>query len=33
VGAVNVMRRADDGRWTGDIVDGIGFVKGLLENG
>jgi shikimate dehydrogenase len=30
VQAVNVMRREADGRWTGDIFDGIGFVKGLL---
>jgi shikimate dehydrogenase len=33
VQSVNVMRREADGRWTGDIFDGIGFVKGLLGSG
>jgi shikimate dehydrogenase len=33
VRSVNVMRREADGRWTGDIFDGIGFVKGLLGSG
>jgi shikimate dehydrogenase len=33
VGSVNVMRREADGGWTGDILDGIGFVKGLLASG
>lgn len=33
VGSVNVMRPEADGRWTGDIVDGIGFVNGLLRSG
>lgn len=33
VQSVNVMRREADGRWTGDIIDGLGFVNGLLANG
>jgi shikimate dehydrogenase len=33
VQSVNVMRREPDGRWTGDILDGVGFVKGLLGSG
>jgi shikimate dehydrogenase len=33
VGAVNFVRREADGRLTGDNVDGIGFVSGLLRNG
>jgi len=33
VQSVNLMRREADGRWTGDIVDGVGFVKGLLSSG
>lgn len=33
VQSVNLMRREVDGRWTGDIVDGVGFVKGLLSSG
>jgi shikimate dehydrogenase len=33
VAAVNVMRREDDGRWTGDILDGIGFLQGLQASG
>lgn len=33
VQSVNVMRREADGRWTGDILDGIGFVKGLIGSG
>jgi len=31
--SVNVMRRETDERWTGDILDGVGFVKGLLSSG
>ncbi|MBO4228408.1 shikimate dehydrogenase [Bradyrhizobium neotropicale] len=27
VQSVNVMRHDEDGRWRGDILDGIGFVK------
>jgi shikimate dehydrogenase len=33
VGAVSVMRPEPDGRWTGDAVEGIGFVNGLLRSG
>lgn len=33
VGAVNVIRRAPDGRLTGDILDGKGFVSGLRQHG
>lgn len=33
VQSVNVMRREADGRWTGDILDGFGFVQGLLGAG
>jgi shikimate dehydrogenase len=33
VQSVNVMRRDPDGRWAGDILDGFGFVKGLLSSG
>ncbi|HMK67045.1 MAG TPA: shikimate dehydrogenase [Stellaceae bacterium] len=33
VGSANVVRREADGSLTGDIVDGVGFVKGLTRNG
>jgi shikimate dehydrogenase len=33
LGAVNVMRRDGDGRWSGDHVDGPGFVGGLRAAG
>lgn len=33
VGAVNVIRVQDDGQWAGDILDGVGFVGGLLSRG
>ena len=33
VGAVNVVRRHSDGRLSGDILDGAGFVAGLRKNG
>lgn len=33
VGSANLMRRERDGGWTGDIVDGIGLVGGLLAAG
>jgi shikimate dehydrogenase len=33
VGAINAMRRRRDGRWTGDMFDGIGLVRGLAEMG
>jgi shikimate dehydrogenase len=29
VGAINVMRRKPDGRWTADIFDGAGLVRAL----
>jgi shikimate dehydrogenase len=31
VGAANAMRREADGRWTGDIFDGTGLMRGLRE--
>ncbi len=30
VGGTNILRRQGDGRWHGDILDGVGFVNGLL---
>ena len=33
VGAVNALRREPDGRWTGDMFDGRGLVRGLRERG
>ena len=33
VGAVNVVRRGDDGRLTGTTLDGEGFVAGLRQAG
>jgi shikimate dehydrogenase len=32
VGAVNSIRCEEDGRWVGDIFDGVGYVNGLLAN-
>jgi shikimate dehydrogenase len=32
-GAINVARIERDGRWTGDMFDGIGCVRGLMEQG
>ena len=32
VGAVNSIRCDPDGRWRGDIFDGVGYVNGLLAN-
>jgi shikimate dehydrogenase len=32
VGAVNSIRCEDDGRWVGDIFDGVGYVNGLRAN-
>lgn len=32
-GAVNVVRRTADGRLSGDLLDGIGFVTGLRQAG
>lgn len=33
VGAVNILRREPDGRWTADMLDGAGFVNGLRAKG
>ncbi len=33
VGAINAMRRSQDGRWTADIFDGIGLVRALETMG
>jgi shikimate dehydrogenase len=33
LGAVNIMRRRKDGGWHGDMVDGLGFVGALRNNG
>lgn len=31
--AVNVIRKTDDGRLAGDLLDGVGFVAGLTSRG
>ncbi len=33
VGAVNAVRRDPDGKWTGDMFDGRGLVRGLERHG
>jgi shikimate dehydrogenase len=33
LGAVNTIRRNADGTWHGDMFDGLGFVKGLEQQG
>ena len=33
VGAINLARREADGRWHGDMADGVGFCRGLAANG
>ena len=33
IGAVNALRREADGSWTGDMFDGIGFVRGAERKG
>ncbi len=33
IGAVNAARRLPDGRWLGDMFDGRGCVRGLLDQG
>jgi shikimate dehydrogenase len=33
VGSANLLRREADGGWTGDIVDGLGLVGGLIAAG
>lgn len=32
-GSVNLIRAREDGRWIGDIVDGVGFVRALEASG
>jgi len=33
LGAVNVIRRTEEGRLVGDMVDGLGFLEALRRNG
>ncbi|MBV6760244.1 shikimate dehydrogenase family protein [Rhodococcus opacus] len=33
VGVVNVLKLTETGEWTGDILDGVGFVNGLESKG
>ena len=33
LGAVNVIRRREDGAWYGDMLDGLGFVGGIRTAG
>lgn len=33
VGALNALRREADGTWTGDMFDGVGFVRGAERKG
>lgn len=33
IGAVNAVRREADGSWTGDMFDGMGFVRGVERKG
>ena len=33
IGAVNALRREADGSWTGDMFDGLGFVRGAEAKG
>jgi shikimate dehydrogenase len=33
VGALNALRRDPDGRWCGEMFDGLGCVEGLRRNG
>src|ERR1043166_2387562 len=33
IGAVNALRRDPDGRWSGDMFDGRGMVRGLAGHG
>lgn len=33
VGALNALRRERDGTWTGDMFDGMGFVRGAERKG
>jgi len=33
IGALNALRREDDGTWSGDMFDGAGFVRGVHRKG
>jgi len=33
IGAVNALRRESDGSWTGDMFDGMGFIRGAERKG
>lgn len=33
IGALNALRREEDGSWTGDMFDGVGFVRGAERKG
>jgi shikimate dehydrogenase len=33
IGAVNALRREADGSWSGDMFDGLGFVRGATRKG
>jgi len=33
VGAINVARRLENGRWVGDMFDGLGYLGGLRNRG
>lgn len=33
VGAVNAVKRTADGRWIGDMFDGVGCVEGIVRQG
>lgn len=33
IGAVNALRRETDGSWTGDMFDGMGFIRGAERKG
>jgi shikimate dehydrogenase len=33
LGVVNVVRRNGDGSWHGDMLDGLGYVRGLIASG
>jgi shikimate dehydrogenase len=33
IGAVNALRREADGSWTGDMFDGVGFVRAAARKG
>ena len=33
IGAANALRREADGTWTGDMFDGVGFIRGAERKG